>query len=205
MKFERRTRNPATDDSTMMRPCPCCRNRPATADNAAAGQVRLTVIMRAIRPGSDFVHRLEPELPHGDHDEIDRLGCLLEALHHGLVDVAEHAGVEHHGSDPGHAVTKVLCRLLERHAVAPGEDDRSAAVLHEQSDKFASDVRRPAEHNDRLGVTECVVHHTIPSLRDRSEASTPSGSTLRRTLRMASSCGYMTERSSGRRRESLAR
>ena len=155
--------------------------------------------------GIHLVHGLGPEFAHGDDDEVDRLSGRLEAPCDGLLDVVERAGVERHRSHPRHAVTKVLRRPLERQTVAPGEDDGSAAVGDEQRDKFSGDVRRPAEHDDRLGVTERVLHHRIPSRRERSEASTRSGSTLRRTLARSPSRGYITGRSSGRSRESLAR
>ena len=155
--------------------------------------------------GIRLVHGLGPEFTHGDDDEVDRLSGRLEAPRDGLLDVVERAGVERHRSHSRHAVTKVLRRPLECQTVAPGEHDGSAAVGDEQCDKLSGDVRRPAEHDDRLGVTERVVHYKIPSRRERSEASTRSGSTLRRTLAKSPSRGYITGRSSGRSRESLAR
>ncbi len=203
MKFERHTRKPATDDSTMMRPCPCRRNWPATADMAAAGQVKLTVIMSTTRSGQ-LVGCLGPELPYGDDDKINRLVGHLEPLRDGLVEVVEGFSVEGHGLDTLH-VDEVLCRSLERHPVASGEDDGSPAVGGELCNELTGDVRSPAEHEDRLRVTEGVIHRGIRRRRERSEDKTPLGSTLLRTFAMSPSLGYMTGRSSGRSRESLAR
>ena len=204
MKFERRTRNPATDDSTMMRPWPCRRSCPAMAVMAAAGQVEIDRHHVDDPISSELVGCLRPEFPHGDDDEINRFVRHLEALLDALVDVVEGSGVEGHGLNTLH-VDEVLCCSLERHSVASGENDGSPAVGNEQSNKLTGDVRSPAEHEDGLRVTERVIHRGIRRRRERSEAKTPLGSTLRRTLAMSPSLGYMTGRSSGRSRESLAR
>ena len=133
--------------------------------------------------GVDLVDLLVPELPHGHDDQVDRLGRRLEAPQDGLVDVVKRRRRRRSLSRHAKAVAKVLRRLLERDSVASGEDDGSAPVREEQSDELSGDIRRTPEHNDRLGVTERVVHRGIPRRRERSDASTPSGSTLLQTLR----------------------
>ena len=57
--------------------------------------------------------------------------------------------------------------------------DGSAAVRDEQRHELKGDVRRPAQHDNRLWVTERVVHHRIRRRREMSEASTRSESTRR--------------------------
>ena len=63
MKLARRARSPATEDSTISRPCPWWRIRPATASRADARPVKLVVITAAAATGSRSSTVWSPRTP----------------------------------------------------------------------------------------------------------------------------------------------
>ena len=196
---------PATEERTTSTPCPCAR-RPAAACSSA-----------------DTGRRSSPARSHGATAGSASAGLVAEHAerHQHDVDVARRRNaVAQRARASRSAASKRRRDRPRRHAERARTSARRGASRvggptgqHHPAQPAArpaartaaeADLRRAAEHQERLRAAEGVDHRR--SLLARSERKTPAGSSCARTrLPLGRARGYMVGSSSGRRRASLAR
>jgi hypothetical protein len=177
MKFARRTRSPAP---VPLFPQPLGQR---DADRHRSGVVDLRQLdrLRVVLPHLLSVAE-QPER-HDRHVDVAVAEGLVQ--HRGMRRGVER--VELHSGHRGAGGTQVGHGLVQPRRLPGGQYDPQRATLGVLARHRKPDLRRPAEQQQRLGVTNSVNHSD--NLLDMSEAKTPCGSTDARTLRHSSSRG----------------